>query len=396
MYWFKVVRNNFYWKTMIMNAINLGRHKFLRQKEHILLLEKISQNYINGCLQVLSISQSWAFYLEKGKLIYAYQSHSMWDIFYEKLQQLIPHNNINNQLLGQFKAIFDSQTDEGTVDRPDYLAICWLVEQEYLNPLQAGKLIEEVAVGVLDSFLKQTDGIYEFVSESLPDYLPKFCYLDISLLGRRCQLRSMNLTNITNGMQPFNRYKVGLPELVQQELVNLERQLIPDKTNNAIVITKGVENGTIENNKSDPLVVEKSYGERDGFNSRTTEQKIYKVLCIDDSPIILKAISGFLDKQLFTVIGVDDPLKALMQILRIKPDIILLDISMPNLDGYELCSLLRKHPHFRKTPVVMVTGRTGLLDKARAKMVKSSGYLSKPFSKADLLKVVFSQISYMS
>jgi CheY-like chemotaxis protein len=81
-----------------------------------------------------------------------------------------------------------------------------------------------------------------------------------------------------------------------------------------------------------------------------------------------------------------------MQIIRLKPDLILLDIEMPNLDGYELCSLVRKHSHFKDTPIIMITGRTGFIDKARAKLVRASGYLSKPFTQADLLKEVFQHI----
>lgn len=56
---------------------------------------------------------------------------------------------------------------------------------------------------------------------------------------------------------------------------------------------------------------------------------------------------------------INDPVRALMQVVRIKPDLILLDVEMPNLDGYELCSLLRKHSFFKNTPIVMVTGHTG-------------------------------------
>lgn len=361
-----------------MKTVNLGRQKFLQQKELTLLLEKVSHNSIKGCLQVLSLSQTWSLYFEKGQLIYAYQANSMWDIFCEKLQQLFPElNNLDNELGGQLQAVFDSKTDGAILDRPDYLAICWLVEQEYLNSLQAGKLIEEMAITMLDSFLKLGDGAYEFIPESLPDYLPQFCHLDICLLARRCQLRSINLTNVNLFKHSVNHTEIKLFSNLEQELVLEQKQLIPNRINHIRVITPNTEDSTVTTNKS---------------NDNQTEQKCYKVLCIDDSPIILKTIKGFLDEQIFTVISVDDPLKGLMQILRIKPDIILLDISMPNLDGYQLCSLLRKHSDFRNTPVVMLTGRTGFLDKARAKMVRASGYLSKPFSKADLFKVIFSQL----
>jgi twitching motility two-component system response regulator PilG len=86
---------------------------------------------------------------------------------------------------------------------------------------------------------------------------------------------------------------------------------------------------------------------------------------------------------------INDPLKALIQIMRIKPDIVLLDVGMPNLDGYELCSMLRRHSHFRETPVIMVTGHTGFIDRARAKFVGASGYLTKPFTRPELIKMVF-------
>jgi two-component system, chemotaxis family, response regulator PixG len=368
-----------------MNTINLGRQKFFQRKDHIAMLETISNNYIQGCLQVLTFSQSWYLYFEKKQLIYIYQANSMWDIFYEKLQKISPHlKNLDNELRGELKAIFDSSADSSIADRPDYLAICWLVEKQYVSPVEAGKLIEEIAIEVLDSFLKLRDGIYEFIPQSLPDYLPKFCHLDISLLARRCQLRSVNLTNISNVVEPFKDSEIGLVSLGYQELENKKMQFMSSLTSRNERFTHNID---IENN---------TVTANDKKKEKQTNKKVYKVLCIDDSPTILNAIRGFLDEEVFNVITVDNSLKALMQILHTKPDIILLDISMPNLDGYELCSLLRKHSVFQDTPVIMVTGRTGLIDKARAKMVKASGYLSKPFSKADLLKVVFSKISYAS
>ncbi|MBF2064164.1 MAG: response regulator [Calothrix sp. C42_A2020_038] len=363
-----------------MKTVNLGRQKFLQKKEVISLLEKISQNYIKGCLQISNLSQTWSLYFEKGRLIYAYQANSMWSIFDNSLQRLFPQlNHLDNQLDGQLQAVFDSKTDGVIGDRPDYLALCWLVEEQYLNSLQVGKLIEEMAIRMLDTFLKLEDTVYDFTPESLPDYLPKFCHLDLCLLASRCQLRSMNLTRANLLKQANSNQIKKLSKLEPQELIVEKKELIEKKANGVSVITQDIEDNTIKNNT---------------FSENTTEQKLYKVLCIDDSPTILRAIKGFLDEQIFTVISVDDSLKALMQILRIKPDIILLNASMPKLDGYELCSLLRKHSNFRNTPVVMVTGKTAFLDKVRAKMVKASGYLSKPFSKADLLKVVFSQIAY--
>ena len=83
------------------------------------------------------------------------------------------------------------------------------------------------------------------------------------------------------------------------------------------------------------------------------------------------------------------------KLFALKPDLVLLDIGMPNLDGYELCSLLRKHSYFKSTPVIMVTGRTGFVDRAKAKLVRASGYLTKPFTQGDLLKVVFQHLDIL-
>jgi twitching motility two-component system response regulator PilG len=108
---------------------------------------------------------------------------------------------------------------------------------------------------------------------------------------------------------------------------------------------------------------------------------------------VLQAIQSFLDDTSFAVVAINDPVKALMQVIRSKPDLILLDVTMPNLDGYELCSLLRKHPTFRHTPIVMVTGNTGFIDRAKAKLVGASGYITKPFTQSDLIKVVFKHLT---
>ena len=123
--------------------------------------------------------------------------------------------------------------------------------------------------------------------------------------------------------------------------------------------------------------------------SKPSGEKLYKVACIDDSPMILHMIEAFLEDKSFSVIKINDPVRALMELMRAKPDIILLDITMPNLDGYELCALLRSRPDFRNTPIIMVTGSKGLIDRAKARLVKASGYLTKPFNQTQLLKMIF-------
>jgi twitching motility two-component system response regulator PilG len=121
--------------------------------------------------------------------------------------------------------------------------------------------------------------------------------------------------------------------------------------------------------------------------------KVWQIACIDDSQTMLNEMKRFLDAENFVVHTIKDSLKALMQVIRIKPDLILLDVSMPDVDGYKLCSLIRKNSAFKTIPIIMVTAKTGLLDRARARVSGASDYMTKPFTQEELLKMVFRYLS---
>lgn len=363
-----------------MQTVNLGRHRFFQPQEHILFLNKIAEYYEKGCLKVFEASQSLSIYLEEGKIIYATNSDRMWSDFRNTLQRLSPSLSTDSQTLQKLQTIFESNLDGVKIDNTDYLAICWLVNQGYITQLEAQKLVEELSLGVIAQFIKFQDGIYEFNLDTPIDDMPKFCHLSISSLTRLYEQSSTD----SEESPVYSLANSSASKSTQQQLVNFAPNL------NKVIESKQTNNQTQE---STTKTSQNRY--LIGKQSSTEVNPIYKVLCIDDSPTIIKAIKGFLDPQIFSVIGVEDPLKALMQILSSKPDVILLDISMPNLDGYELCSLLRKHPDFRNTPIIMVTGRTALIDRARAKLVRASGYLTKPFTRAELLKAVFKEVGYI-
>ncbi len=124
-----------------------------------------------------------------------------------------------------------------------------------------------------------------------------------------------------------------------------------------------------------------------------TAQKIHKIVSVDDSPTILKEISYFLENENFSVVTINDPVKAVLSIIRHKPDLILLDLNMLGIDGYELCRIIRNNSIFQKTPIIFVTGSKGIVDKVKAKLVGASGYLTKPFTRAELLKIVFMHLT---
>ncbi|MDR1530390.1 MAG: response regulator [Burkholderiales bacterium] len=113
-----------------------------------------------------------------------------------------------------------------------------------------------------------------------------------------------------------------------------------------------------------------------------------KVMVIDDSNTIRRSAEIFLLQAGCNVILAEDGFDALAKIVDHQPDIIFIDIMMPRLDGYQTCALLRKNPKFNDRPVVMLSSKDGLFDRARGRMVGSNWYLTKPFTKDELLKAV--------
>lgn len=320
---------------------------WLPQKLHpVSLLAQLTQRDATGCLRVSTQTAAWSIHLENGKLTYASYSEQLFQRLNHHLQRLSQNiSTLDSAPLLQMRLMFEPKNQSQSMQYADYQAICWLVNQKYLTPKQAETLISELAKEVLETFLVLREGNYEFSLDSSWDKLPKFCHLDLRLLIKYCQKQLKNRRH-----QPISP--------------------ADHASNGAISATKNQEN-----------------------SHSILQNKLYTIACIDDSPTVLNSIKLFLDDQKFTVVTIHDPVKALMQIMRSKPDIILLDIEMPNLDGYELCSLLRKHSALKKTPIIMVTGRTGFIDKAKAKMVRSSGYLTKPFSKEELIKMIWKHIN---
>ena len=113
-----------------------------------------------------------------------------------------------------------------------------------------------------------------------------------------------------------------------------------------------------------------------------------KVMVIDDSNTIRRSAEIFLVQAGCEVILAEDGFDALAKIADHHPEVVFVDIMMPRLDGYQTCALIKKNPRFRDTPVVMLSSKDGLFDRARGRLVGSDEYLTKPFSKEGLLDAV--------
>lgn len=265
------------------------------------------------------------------------------------------------------------------------------------------------------------------IDPQLTEWMKGFSLRHLSVIMNQdeVQLARILYPHILNGTillhepdPPFDKLPKTFPDLVQAS------NYVSESTNNKLVdsavalsSTTSKDNSAIstenvathqrptpispQKEQVQELAISKSNNNNNNTNSghdtetpdTETPRKIYKVVSVDDSPTILKEISRFLEDENFSVVTINDPLKAVMSIIRHKPDLILLDLNMEGIDGYELCRIVRNNSMFKKTPIIMVTGNKGFVDRVKARFVGASGYLTKPFTRADLLKIVFMHLA---
>jgi twitching motility two-component system response regulator PilG len=113
-----------------------------------------------------------------------------------------------------------------------------------------------------------------------------------------------------------------------------------------------------------------------------------KIMVIDDSQTIRKTAETLLVKEGYAVITAADGFEALAKVADHEPDLIFIDIMMPRLDGYQACALIKNNARYSKTPVIMLSSKDGLFDRARGRIVGSDEYLTKPFTKDELIGAV--------
>jgi len=113
-----------------------------------------------------------------------------------------------------------------------------------------------------------------------------------------------------------------------------------------------------------------------------------KVMVVDDSKTIRRTAENLLSKAGYEVFSAADGFAALADVVEHKPDIIFMDIMMPRLDGYQACALIKNNENFKNIPIIMLSSKDGLFDRARGRIAGSDQYLTKPFTKEELLGAI--------
>jgi two-component system, chemotaxis family, response regulator PixG len=397
----------------------------------IKLLEQLATSQAKGCLRVIANDITWLLYFYEGKLFYA--NHSLEPI--ERLEQHLRRISpviLANQIYTDLREQLKDANLEAAYPSIDYQAIRWLIAQGHITEQTAGTLVKSISKEVLQSYLLLTTGTSELVARDTT--FPIWWSGNFLFVTKECQTELQAWQALQPAIQsPYQRpylmtvehplltpdVKAKLSKILigfsfrqlslllkQDELTvanNLHRLIVnrivglrppqpPFDRMHALYAAGADEHRFSEKEQSVTAtlaaVAQKTGGQGGATGNLADEHATYKIACVDDSPTILREINRFLDGDSFKVFPIVDSGTALMKIIRINPDIILLDVGMPTIDGYKLCSMLRKHPAFKKTPIVMVTGNTGIIDRAKAKMAGSTDYMTKPFTQAGLIEMV--------
>jgi twitching motility two-component system response regulator PilG len=292
------------------------------------------------------------------------------------------------------------------INAPEYGYLWALLENHILTPAQGRSIIRSMVHETLFDLLSLHQG--SFIFDIGPALAPQLTTLEIAPLVAKIMKQVQEWKQFHPHIQSPNHCPViadavslraALPENAfktldrqldgKTSLRQLARYLNRDVLTVARAIYPYVQKGWVQlqTHTSEETAVSRRVGMSMESGS-TQANKIPRVVCIDDDVAIGKTVEYILKPQGYEATAISNPLKALSLVFQLKPDLILCDIAMPDLEGYEICAMLRKSTAFRQTPIIMLTGKDGFIDRVRARMVGATDYLTKPFGESELLMLL--------
>ena len=286
-----------------------------------------------------------------------------------------------------------------SINAPEYGYLWALLENHVLTPAQGRSIIQSMVKETLFDLLSLHSGSFMF--EIGPALAPQLMTLEIAPLVRlimqqvqewkqfhphiqspdQCPLIA-DAANLRKTL-PENTFKIlehwaDGKTSIRRMARYLNREILPV----ARAIYPYVKQGWVQ------LLYCGSLAYPTGRDIVLRETLGKSIVFIDDGVATCKAVEYTLKQQGYAIAAISNPVKALSLVFELKPDLILCDIAMPELDGYEICAMLRRSTAFRQTPIVMLTSKDGFIDRVKARMVGATDYLTKPFGDSELSMLV--------
>ena len=361
------------------------------------LFKSLQQSRISGQLIFTDSHQEyqWCFYLYLGQIIYPTGGVHPFRRWQRNVGVHLPQISFDLQ----------KEIAAGTIDISnnlwEYQQLFNWVQQEKITEPQANKLIISVIEEVLFDITQRIEVICKIYQDQSLE--PKFALVEPQKLIKKNQRLWQNwqkakIADRFPSMAPIvlqeKQLKQSTSARVYQNLCRLLdgnrtiRELALELKTSSLQLTRSflpyIQSGVLGLTEVPDLL------ELSSPSNIPTSQNSHQplVVCIDDSQMVAFTIEQVLSISGYRFLAINDPLRAIPTLLENQPDLILLDIIMPHINGYELCSQLRRHAAFAETPIVFLTSNDGMIDRLRAKMVGSSDFISKTIDPDKLLKLI--------
>lgn len=336
---------------------------------------------------------SWFVFVSNGQIVYAADPN----VKLSRLRDYLKRYNLENSL--------DSMTTMSisSTNALEYGYLWALLEEKIITPSQGRSIVQGMIRETLFDLLSLHQG--SFIFEIGPALAPQLVSLEISPLLTKMIKQVQEWNQFYPHIQSPNQCPVisdalqlrqALPENTFKSLSRwadgtttlrqMSRYLNRDILTVARAIYPFVQLGLVQ------LFYPQVNQEESDLSSTKFSEKINsgipRVVCIDDDVSIGKTVEYILQQHGYEVTSIVNPLKALSLVFQLKPDLILCDITMPEIDGYEICAMLRQSNAFRLTPIIMLTGLDGFINRIKARMIGANDYLTKPFGESELLMLI--------
>ncbi|WP_026733032.1 response regulator [Fischerella sp. PCC 9605] len=336
--------------------------------------------------------QSWLIFFVNGQIIYAANDYNSLS----RLSDYLRHYQVKVQLDEQQLACL------GTLNTAEYDYLWMLLEQNTIKPKQACSIIHCLVHETLFDLLNLHQGSFIFEVDSA--ITPQLTTLEIAPLLSKIVKQVQQWKQLYPYIQSPEQFPVladivklrsSLPKATVNKLQHwadgktslrkLARYLNQDIVTVAKAIHPYVQQGWVQ------LVYSETANSLKDIQDKTLpleQSRKQRILCIDDATSICTSIETILKTEGYEAIALTNPLEALSLVFQLKPDLIFCDIAMPELNGYEICAMLRHSQAFRFVPIIMLTAKEGFLDRVRAKIAGATDYLTKPFGNTELVILV--------
>jgi len=350
--------------------------------------------------------KSWFVFFAQGQLVYA--SDNRADT--KRLRDyLYPYGEA-----ASLESLSPVALDKANA--PEYGQLWQLIEQGSISPHQGKRIVGGMIKEVLFDLLSLHQGL--FIFETSPPLSPPLIQIKCSplmgtiMLQRQAwkklhpQVQSPDQRPVIDDHSPLraslkpNTYKFlkqwteqrasirQLARYLNRSVLSVAQALYPYICQGIVQLLPVLEEAIAPlsldasaSGASPPSGASKSSDPADSLNP-------LHIVCIDDNRSSCEIVNTILTQHGYTITSLTDPLEALSKVFHLQPDLILCDIDMPCLDGYELCAMLRKSSAFRHVPMIMLTGKDGFIDRVKARIAGANDYLTKPFSDQELLTII--------